>query len=394
MGLRLIESRRRPGSAEPQDDPGSGPGAIARGLPPVEEHWAALQGRRVLVRVDLNVAHTEDSAWLKDLRVKQAVRLARRLSDLGCTTILASHYGRPYGCPLATHSMSHIAQVLSRLFDLPVRFVPSLAQAEERLRRAAPGQILLLENLRFDPGEEAGDEAFARRLAGLADCYVHEAFAASHREHASPTHLPALLPAYAGPGLARERARVRAVLAGVQSPLVVIAGGAKADKLQLFARLSWGVDTLLLGSGLAAAALRQPGLLDGFGPSVVMPEDFYVQVGRGIELLGPQELKPEMQIVDIGPRALRRYQEAVGDAQMIVCNGALGILATSDPRSSTGPIAETINRSPAFKIACGGTGTAVYNRVTYKFSGGGALLACLAEELPRREARRHAVTSQ
>ena len=135
MGLRLIESRRRPGSAEPQDDPGSGPGAIARGLPPVEEHWAALQGRRVLVRVDLNVAHTEDSAWLKDLRVKQAVRLARRLSDLGCTTILASHYGRPYGCPLATHSMSHIAQVLSRLFDLPVRFVvdPRVPPGVERL---------------------------------------------------------------------------------------------------------------------------------------------------------------------------------------------------------------------------------------------------------------------
>lgn len=358
------------------------------GLPVLTGHWEALRGRRVLARVDLNVDHAEDGGWLQDLRVAQVVRLARRLSALGCIVILASHYGRPEGCPLATHSMAHIPAILTRLFRLPVTFVPSLAAADEALGRARPGAILLLENLRFHPEEQAGDVGFARRLASLADCYVHEAFASSHRAHASLAHLPSLLPAYAGPGLARESARVGALLRRMRPPLAVLAGGGKVDKLDLYIDISWVADALLLGSGFASALVRQPRVLEALSPAAVAPVDLYVRGPRGVDLVALEELRPDTQVLDVGPRTLRTYCERLGGARTIVCNGAMGILAASDARSSSGALSRALDESLAVKIACGGTGASVYRGAQHKFSGGGAVLARLAEKLRRVEPMR------
>lgn len=346
-------------------------------LPAYRKPGPDWQGKRVFARVDLNVDHDTDLLWKKDIRVGQAIALAAELSKAQCITILGSHHGRPGGCPMVTHSMAHLAPVLSRVFKLQVTFLPSLKAAERILKKARPGDVYLLENLRFDPGEEAADAAFAMKLAGLCDYYVNEAFATSHRQHASVTVLPTLVPSFLGPGFRAEHELAVLVAAQVKQPLVVLAGGCKVDKLELYQAASYATDVLLLGSGFASAVARKPNILKTFR-NALAPIDVWVGTDHGLQIVALHDLQPEMKVVDIGPKTVELYRKHISTARSIICNGALGILASSDPRSSAPSIMRSVRAVSGLRIACGGTGVSTNGHAEFKFSGGGAFLSRLA----------------
>jgi phosphoglycerate kinase len=369
-----------------------------------------LAGRRVFVRADLN-APLDHGAVSDDTRLRAVVPTIQHALKAGASVVLASHLGRPKGKVVAEFSLRPIAERLHSLLAQPVELAPDCVGPAtlEKARVLAPGQVLLLENLRFHPEEEANDDGFVRALAELAECYVDDAFAAAHRAHASIAAITKhLQPAAAGLLMQQELSALGRILESPQRPLVAILGGAKvSDKLTLVEHLLEKVDALLIGGGMAFTFLRALGhavgrslveadqietarhTLDAArrrGVALVLPVDAVVADGLDSaqgRTVGIREIPAGQMGLDIGPRTVERFTAALGDARTIVWNGPMGVFEKPAFAAGTLALARAVAKSSAFTVIGGGdtvaavTQAGVADQIGYISTAGGAFLEFL-----------------
>ena len=379
-----------------------------------------LAGRRVFLRADLNVP-IEDGAVADDTRLTAMIPTLEHALKAGAAVVLASHLGRPKGTPTPEFSLRPVAERLETLLGRPVRLAPDCVGEETAAlaRGLQPGEILLLENLRFHAEEETNDDGFARQLAALADCYVDDAFAAAHRAHASIeaiTHH--LQPAAAGLLMRRELEMLARIVERPEQPLVAILGGAKvSDKLALVEHLLERVNALVVGGGMAFTFLRALGhdvgrslveadrvetarrVLESArrrGVQVVLPVDAVVAPGLDSpegRPVGIREIPADQMGLDIGPLTVERFAATLRAARTIVWNGPMGVFEKAPFAAGTLAVAHAVTEGPAFSVVGGGdTGAAVTragvaDRVGYISTAGGAFLEFLeGRKLPGVEA--------
>ena len=394
--------------------------------------WA---GRRALVRVDFNVPFERGSAdepgspsdpglavagqgvISDDARIRAALPTIRYLREQGAAVVLMTHLGRPGGSPKGELELAPIAARLSELLATPVTYVHD-APGEEAGRQAAslaPGDVLLLENVRFYPGEEANSDAFAAVLARLADVYVNDAFGTAHRAHASTEGVAHHLPAIAGLLMERELAFLGGVLESPQRPLAAVFGGAKvSDKVKVLERLLGHVDALLIGGGMAATFLKarghevgssllEAGLVefcgaimrraDDEGVALHLPQDVVIaerlEAGAQARTVAADAVPAGWMILDIGPAAAAHFSEVLRGMKTIVWNGPMGVCEIPPFEQGSLAVAEAIAGSGATSVIGGGsTAEAVAafglaDAMTHVSTGGGASLEFLeGRELP------------
>jgi phosphoglycerate kinase len=379
-----------------------------------------LARRRVFVRADLNVP-LDHGTVTDDTRLRAVVPTIQYALKAGASVVLASHLGRPKGKVSPELSLRPIAERLEALLDQHVELAPDCVgpAALDRARALSPGQVLLLENLRFHPEEEANDDGFARSLAELADCYVDDAFAAAHRAHASIAAITKhLQPAAAGLLMQQELSALGRILESPERPLVAILGGAKvSDKLALVEHLLEKVDTLLIGGGMAFTFLRALGhavgrslvepdqietarrTLDAArrrGVALVLPVDTVVADGLDSaqgRTVGIREIPAGQMGLDIGPRTVERFTKALDGARTIVWNGPMGVFERPAFAAGTLALGRAVTSSSAFTVIGGGdtvaavTQAGVAERIGYISTAGGAFLEFLeGRQLPGVEA--------
>ena len=379
-----------------------------------------LRGRRVFLRADLNVP-LDGGAVTDDTRLRAVLPTLRHAIDAGASVVLASHLGRPKGEPDPRWSLKPVAERLSALLGRPVPLAPDcVGDATAALVKAlGPGDVLLLENLRFHPEEEKNDDGFARELAGLADVYVNDAFAAAHRAHASIAAITHhLQPAAAGLLMRRELEALGRILEAPERPLVAVLGGAKvSDKLALVEHLLSRVDALLVGGGMAFTFLLALG--HAVGRSLVEPDRIATarraletSRRRGVPLVLPvdavvaegldspsgravpvREIPAGQMGLDIGPFTIDRFRAPLKTARTIVWNGPMGVFEKPPFATGTLAVARAVAGSGAFSVIGGGDTIAAVNqsgvtdRIGYISTAGGAFLEFLeGRRLPGVEA--------
>lgn len=379
-----------------------------------------LAGARVFLRADLN-APLANGKVAEDTRLTAVLPTVNLALERGASVVLASHLGRPKGTPTPELSLKPVAEHLAKLLGRPVPLAPDCVGPEvtAQARALEPGELLLLENLRFHPEEEKNDDGFARQLAALGECYVNDAFAAAHRAHASIeaiTHH--LQPAAAGLLMERELTALGRILEAPARPLVAILGGAKvSDKIALVEHLLERVDALLIGGGMAFTFLRALGqdvgrsLLEADrvemarqimetarrrSVQLVLPVDAIVAPGIDAPAgrsLSVREIPAEMMGLDIGPLTVARFAGVVATAQTIVWNGPMGVFEKSAFASGTLGVARAVADAPGFSVIGGGDTIAavhqvgVLQKIGYVSTAGGAFLEFLeGRTLPGVEA--------
>ncbi len=363
-------------------------------------------GKRVLVRADFNVP-LEDGRITDDRRIREALSTITYLRERGARVILCSHLGRPKGKVVEGLRLDPAAARLSELLGYPVRKTNDAVgpDVEAAVTALGPGEVLLLENLRFHPEEEANDPIFARRLAGLADLYVNDAFGTAHRAHASTVGVAQYLPAVAGFLMEKELEHLGAILDRPARPFVAILGGKKVeDKIPVIRHLLTTADALLLGGAMAYTFLRARGLQ--VGRSLVEPEmidlakDLMADAARRevtFELpvdvvvaqspaAGPTRTVPvtampvEWMGVDTGPRTREHFATFVRRAGTIFWNGPMGIFEVDAFAEGTRALARALAETKAITVVGGGDTAAaveeagVADHITHISTGGGASL--------------------
>ena len=377
-------------------------------------------GKRVLVRVDFNVP-VQGGQVSDDTRIVATMPTLRYLLEKRARLILMSHLGRPKGGPDPRHSLQPVAQRLERLLRAPVAFAADCVgpEAESKAGALADGQVLLLENLRFHPEEEANDAGFARRLAALGDIYVNDAFGTAHRAHASTEAVPRLLhPAVAGFLMEKELSYLGRALDQPARPFVAILGGAKiSGKIDVIQALLPKIDRLLIGGAMMFTFLKAQGR--PVGRSLVEDDRLGVAkdvleraAARGVRLELPtdvvasaaadgtqpsrvcptDEIRPDEMGVDIGPGALRSFGEALRDAKTVLWNGPMGVFEVPAFAKGTLEIARLLAAATArgaTTVVGGGDSAAAVqqaelaDKLTHLSTGGGASLEFLeGRELP------------
>lgn len=379
---------------------------------------ANLKGKRVFVRVDFNVPLDGDRV-VDATRLEEAIPTIRELSGAGGVVILASHLGRPKGKRDPKYSLRPVADELSRLLGQPVRFAEDCVgePAETAVKATGPGEVVLLENLRFYAEEEKNDPGFADRLAALAEVYVDDAFGSAHRAHASVVGVPERLAnaKAAGRLLSREVAALSRLLGEPERPFAALLGGAKIEgKIDTLENLLPRLDLLLLGGGMANTFLAAQG--HGLGASLYEPDrvDLAKEIlrrakERGTEVLLPRdvvvaddldhptqvETVPADRIpagtkaLDVGPETRKAFAEAIGRAKTLFWNGPLGVFEKPPFDAGTREVAQALAGCPGFSVIGGGETVAAANqagmadRISHVSTGGGASLEFLAgRELP------------
>ena len=379
-----------------------------------------LHEKRVFLRADLNAPLEGDKVG-DDTRLAAVVPTIRHALSHGAAVVLASHLGRPKGRRDPAYSLAPVAERMAALLGQPVPLAPDCVGADvSALAKAlAPGQVLLLENLRFHPEEEANDDGFARELAALADCYVNDAFAAAHRAHASIAAITQHLhPAAAGLLMKSELEALGRILEAPKRPLVAILGGAKvSDKVTLVEHLLERVNALAIGGGMAFTFLHALGhgvgrslleadrvetarhVLDAArrrGVQVVLPIDAIVApgldapAGRAVSI---REIPADQMGLDIGPRTVERFASVVKSAGTVVWNGPMGVFEKTPFAAGTLGVARAVAEGSAFSVIGGGDTVAAVNqagvadRIGYISTAGGAFLEFLeGRTLPGVEA--------
>ncbi len=377
---------------------------------------ADVSGKRVLVRVDFNVP-LSGGVVDDDTRIRAALPTIELLRDRGAALILVSHLGRPNGQVVPDLSLAPVARHLSDLLSTEVVLAPEVVgdQARKLAAGLAPGQILLLENSRFEPGETENDPELSKALAGLAVVYVNDAFGAAHRAHATTEGVAHLLPAYAGLLLERELGELGAVVSDPARPLVVVLGGAKvSDKIGVIDRFLDIADQILIGGAMCFSFFRAQGI--STGDSLVeeagishASEALEKARGTGCELLLPVDLviadsfsadaahrvsdgvevEPGWMGLDVGPRTAARYAEVISKAGTVLWNGPMGAFEMAPYAGGTRAVAEAVAEAPGKTVVGGGDSVAAIqqfglgDKVDWLSTGGGASLELLeGRELP------------
>ena len=312
---------------------------------------ADLKGKRVLVRVDLNVP-VADGKVSDDTRIRAVAPTITEIADKGGKVILLAHFGRPKGKPNPEMSLEQVMPALRDVIGRPVAFARDCigSDAEAAVAAMKDGDVLLLENTRFHAGEEKNDDAFVSALARLGDIYVNDAFSAAHRAHASTEGLAHKLPAYAGRAMQAEIEALESALATPERPVVAVIGGAKvSSKIDVLENLTAKVDALVIGGGMANTFMLAKGIAvgkslaeadlvdtakrimaaaDKAGCSIVLPEDVVVaaafKAGAASRTVEATAVPDDQMILDIGPRSVEAVNAWIDKAKTLVWNGPLG----------------------------------------------------------------------
>ena len=365
---------------------------------------APLRGRRVLVRVDFNVPQDANGQVADDRRIQEALPTLNHLRAAGARTILMSHLGRPDGRRDPRFSLRPVVHRLSAILGQPVPLADDIVgvKALELSARIENGQFLMLENLRFHPGEETNDPAFASQLARLGEVFIEDAFGTVHRAHASTVGVPKHLPSFAGLLVEREVRELSRLVDGPERPYGVLLGGAKvADKLPLLTSFCGRADSLLIGGALAFPFLAADGaklgvtkVESGLGDAVAefrrvaadagtrleLPTDLVVERPGGVEVHGIGDVPADGLARDIGPATRARFGELLSATRTVFWNGPLGL--AEDPRFAEGTreVLGALGRVGGYHVAAGGDSARVAQDlgVTASFqfvsTGGGAAL--------------------
>jgi len=370
-------------------------------------------GKRALVRVDFNVPLNERFEITDDTRIKATIPTIKKILADGGSVILMSHLGRPKEGPTEKYSLKHIVAPLSLILGVPVKFADDCIgeQAKEQAAALQPGEVLLLENLRFYKEEEKGDAAFAEKLSQLGDVWVNDAFGTAHRAHASTAVIAQFFTdRICGKVMQAELDNARHILENAEKPFTAIMGGAKiSDKILIIERLLDKVDNLIIGGGMTYTFTKALGgkigksLLEADklelaleilekakqkGVKVYMPLDnatadsFSNDARREVYATG--EIPDELQGLDIGPKTIELFSQVIAESRTILWNGPMGVFEFPNYAIGTNAIAEAVVKATddknAFSLIGGGDSAAAINnagygdRVSYVSTGGGALL--------------------
>ena len=376
------------------------------------------QGKRALVRVDFNVPFERGTTRISDdVRIREALPTIEYLRGQGASVVLCTHLGRPDGKRVPEMELGSVVERLGELLGAPVAYVHDAPgdEAKAAAGALAAGGVLMLDNIRFWPGEEANDSDFAASLASLADAYVNDAFGTAHRAHASTEGVAHRLPAMAGLLMEKEITFLGRVLQSPARPLAALLGGAKvSDKLQVLGRLIGHADELFVGGGMAGTFLKAQGYeigaslleedLIGFcaetmeraaaaSTPITLPEDVVVaeriEPGAPTSVVGIDGIPANAMVLDIGPRTARDYAERLASMGSVVWNGPMGVFEVPPFHEGTRIIAEAIASGDVVSVIGGGsTAEAVAHlglaeRMSHVSTGGGASLEFLeGKELP------------
>ncbi len=372
-----------------------------------------LRGKRVLIRVDFNVPLEKGTDRITDdTRIRESLPTIRYALEQGASVVLMSHLGRPDGQRNPAYSLAPVAKRLGELLSRPVAFLPDCVgpEIEERVKALKPGEVALLENLRFHAEEEKNDAAFAQQLARLGEIYVNDAFGSAHRAHASTEGVAHYLPAVAGFLMEKEIKYLDEALSRPARPYVAILGGAKvSDKIAVITRLLEQVDKLLIGGGMSYTFLKAQGQAIGASrlekDKLDLAKELMAKAAqRKVQLLlpvdhiittslndpnSPGKTVPVGQIpegwegVDIGPETVKRFTAALADAKTVIWNGPVGVF--EQPRFAAGSraVAEALARLKATTVIGGGDSAAAVqqfglaDKMSHISTGGGASLEFL-----------------
>jgi phosphoglycerate kinase len=366
----------------------------------------------VFIRVDFNVPLARGGKEISsDKRIRASLPTIQYALEQGAGVILASHLGRPKGKPNPEMSMAPVARRLSELLGIPVKMAADCIGNEVAALKPKPGEVLLLENLRFHPEEETNDPEFSKELAALADVYVNDAFGSAHRAHASTVGIISYLAqAAAGLLMDKELEWLTKATKNPERPCVALLGGAKvSDKIEVIENLTKVVDTILIGGAMAYTFLRAQGLPTGKSlveedkitlarqllmevkSKLVLPEDHVVvrEVKPGAASEVVERIADGQIAVDIGPRTIEKYAKAIAGAKTVIWNGPMGIFEMPPFDKGTVELAKAVANSGAVSVVGGGdsekaiNAAGVSDKITHVSTGGGASLEFLGGiELP------------
>jgi phosphoglycerate kinase len=382
-----------------------------------------FKDKKALIRVDFNVPLDKEFNITDDKRIRAAVPTIKTILRDGGSAILMSHLGRPKGGPEDKYSLKHILADLSKLLDVEVKFVADCIgeEVEAAAKALAPGEVLLLENLRFYPEEEKGDKEFAGKLAKLGDVYVNDAFGTAHRAHASTAIVAEFFPndKYFGYLMAEELKNAEKVNEGAEKPFTAIMGGAKvSDKILLIESLLDKVDNLIIGGGMAYTFAKAQGgeigtslleedrmalcleLLEkakAKGVNILLPldtviaDDFNNDANK--DQVDAGQIPADWMGLDIGTRSIEAFTEVIKGSKTLLWNGPMGVFEMANFEQGTRAIADAVvaatQDNNAFSLIGGGDSAAAIakfgleDKVSYVSTGGGALLEYMeGKELP------------
>ncbi len=375
---------------------------------------ADVSGKRVLIRTDLNVPMA-GSEITDATRIERLLPTFRDLIGRGAKVVILSHLGRPDGQRVAKYSLKPVADKLSSLLGEPVHFAEDCTgpAAQAAVSQLAPGQVLMLENLRYHKGEEENDAGFVAELAKLGDIYVNDAFSVSHRAHASTEGLAHLLPAYAGPSMLAEISALKLALDAPQRPVAAIVGGSKVStKIDVLSHLAKKMDFLFIGGGMAntflfaqgytvGKSLHEPGAIATVeailaaaaesGCKIVLPVDAVVarELKPNVEtsVVPVTEVPADMMILDIGPRSVAEFSQKIAGCKTLLWNGPVGAFEIPPFGEGTFELAREAAKltetAGLVTVAGGGDTVAALNAAgvtgefTYVSTAGGAFLEWL-----------------
>ena len=376
-----------------------------------------IKGKRVFIRADLNVPFDDNMVITDDRRIRSTLPTVNYAIDEGAKVIIGSHLGRPKGKVEPRFSLAPVAKRLQRLLNKEVLFATDCLgpQVEGMVSKMKNGDVLLLENLRFHPGEEKNDDSFSKSLAKLADFYVNDAFGAAHRTHASTAGITKFLPSAAGFLLKKEIEYLKGVVDNPVRPFVAVLGGAKVSgKIGVLENLANKVDKVIVGGGMAYTFIKAMGY--EIGDSLVESDmldmavsiidrlkrnnvKFYLPVdsviaqslepGAETKIVTAQEIPKGWRALDIGPASVKLFSEALQNAKTIIWNGPMGVFEIDAFSRGTFSIAHAVADAYALTIVGGGdTDYAVHragvsDAITFISTGGGASLQLLeGKDLP------------
>ena len=372
-----------------------------------------LKGKRVLMRVDFNVP-MQDGKVTDDKRIRASLPTIKYVLDQGAALILMSHLGRPKSASDSQFSLLPAAEVLSSLLEIPVKMAPDSvgSEVETMVKELKPGEVLMLENTRFQEGEEKNDLELAKQMSVLGEVYVNDAFGSAHRAHASTEGVARFLPAVSGFLMEQELEYLGRAVANPEHPYVAILGGAKiSDKIDVVETLLSKADKLIIGGGMANTFLAAQGLnmqdslveasaidtaksiLEKAGDKLILPVDAVIAdefaEDANTQVVDVDKIPSGWRMMDVGPKTLELYKRALDGAKLIVWNGPVGVFEMPKFAEGTFALAHMLAESGATTVIGGGDSASavkkagVAKQMTHVSTGGGASLEFLeGKELP------------